>query len=114
MVYTCYNKAVPRKSEQLWIGEIKHLKSAKNYYEMDVVGRGSSFHVIFGQSSKGGYLCIPEWDVGCRLAAFRDIFWNQEQLEKQLAKVDAITVATAIKEVDLLIKNRTLNISNIK
>lgn len=105
MVYNCYNSKAKRISEKTWIAEIFNLSINRNHYEMDVTGRGSNFHIIFGKSQKRGYICIPEWDVGCQLASLEDSFWNKEQLEKQLGTVDAITVATAIKEVANIIKN---------
>jgi len=105
MIYTCHNPFASTRSEQEWTGEVNQLKTSKERIEMTVNGRGSSFHVIIGQSSRGGYLCIPDWQVGCPLASFSDRFWNQERLEEQLGLVDAITIATAIKEVDLLIKS---------
>lgn len=104
MLYNCYNSNAKRKSEKTWVGEICNLIIKKSYYEMDVAGRGSSFHIIFGDSQKGGYICIPEWDVGSQLASYEDTFWNTEQLVKQLSIVDAITVATAIKTAATLIR----------
>lgn len=65
---------------------------------MEVTARGSSFHVIFGSHSHGNYLCIPNWDVGCELADYSDVFWNTERLSRIISYSDAITIATAIKE----------------
>ncbi len=88
--------------------EISHIKTIKNCYSIDVTGHGSSFHIIFGKSNKGNYLCIPEWNVGCELASFSDSFWNQERLEQQLSKTDAITIAIAIKEASQFISKNEL------
>ena len=103
MIYICYNPYATRKTDQEWTGEISYLKTSNGCIEMNVTGRGSSFHIIIGRSNRGNYICIPQWKVGCELASFSDYFWNQERLTQQLGNVDAITVATAIKEANQLI-----------
>lgn len=97
MTYECHNPRSRIKSERIWTGELSIRRFDKWQCEMEVTGRGSRFYIIFGKYQNGGYLCIPEWHVGCELADFKDLFWNTERLEKQIGKADAITVAMAIK-----------------
>ncbi len=104
MKYKCFNPEARKKSEQAWESELS-LKQVGKQCEMLITGRGSRFYIILGKYQNGGYVCIPEWQVGCELADFRDFFWNWERLEKQIGKVDAITVATAIKAAAELIEN---------
>ena len=40
---------------------------------------------------------MPDFNAGCHLTDFQDIFWNTERLTKVIGKVDGITVATALK-----------------
>jgi hypothetical protein len=72
------------------------LKQSVNPYEIEVSARGSYYHVVFGKHAYGNFLCIPNWDVGCELADFSDIFWNTERLCKHLNKTDALSVAKAL------------------
>jgi len=64
---------------------------------MDISGKGSAMHVIIGEYEYGRYLCIPDWGVGSPLAELDDSFWNREQLERRIGRVDAITVSEAVK-----------------
>jgi len=104
MEYLCNNPSARRKTEQIWTAELGNLQMGARCNEMDVSGRGSSFHIIFGRYINGNYLCIPGWNVGCELSGLTDTFWNTERIEKQIGKVDAITVATALKEAYFLIE----------
>lgn len=104
MLYKCHYPDASEKSDRIWVGEITNLKIGRDHCEMDVTGRGSSFHLVFGEYENGRYLCIPGWGVGCELASYQDTFWNQEQLQGKVGKVDAITVVTAIKEAGKMIR----------
>ena len=42
----------------------------------------NSFHLIFGEQINGGFLCIPNWSIGCELASYDDIRWNEESLSE--------------------------------
>lgn len=98
MEFKCINKK--GKNTESWTGSIKYIRKVVHHYEMEVDARGSYFHVIFGEHSYGKYVCIPNWDVGCELSNYTDLFWNTERISKQIRSiVDAISVATAIKAV---------------
>lgn len=97
MEYQCIKESNHKTS--YWSGIIKNIKRNGSYYEMEVNARGSYFHVIFGTHSYGKYVCIPNWEVGCELTDYTDLFWNTERISMQMSIVDAISVATAIKAV---------------
>lgn len=88
-----------------WTGQIYKIKGIRENCEMDVIARGSHFHVIFGSHSSGNYLCIPNQNVGCELAHYSDIFWNCERLSRIIGYTDAITIATAVKEVSQILND---------
>ena len=49
-------------------------------YEISLSARGYRFHLIFGKQCHGNFLCIPDWNIGCELSYYNDIFWNEESL----------------------------------
>lgn len=93
-----------RNEKSTWKGSFKNLSIHGSYFEADISGRGSSFHIIAGRYENGGFLCIPAWQVGCELARYHDLFWNCEQLEGLIGIVDAITVVTAIRRISYLVE----------
>ena len=95
MEFKCVKPSDKRKTT--WIGKINTIKGVKENCEMEVVSRGHFYHVIFGSHSYGNYICIPNWDAGCELADYSDLFWNTERLSKVISSADAITIATAVK-----------------
>lgn len=99
MEYICKNPNGKYARDQIWKGEIRNLRRTGTIIEAEVKGRGSSLHVIVGEYEYGRYLCIPSWKVGSELAGLTDVFWNQEQLERQIGTVDAITVAEALNVI---------------
>ena len=40
------------------------------------------FHLIFGKQINGYFLCIPNCFIGCELASYDDISWNEESLSE--------------------------------
>jgi len=89
-----------RRGKQIeeWPGTITRLVNHGSHYEMQISSR-SSITVIFGDSQRGGFCCIPDWKAGCELAGYTDIFWNLEHITAAMGrnnKVDAVTVAYAI------------------
>lgn len=66
-------------------------------YELKLSANGSYYHILMGSHQNGNFLCIPNWDIGSELAGFSDLFWNSEQLSKQLPFEDAMCIAKGIK-----------------
>jgi hypothetical protein len=101
MKFKCINSSGKRKVT--WSGEINNIKSSKGNCEMEVTARGYFYHVIFGPHAYGNYLCVPNWNVGCELADYSDLFWNTERLSRIISNQDAITIATAVREVSQIL-----------
>lgn len=107
MKYDCYNKYAEDKKDARWQGEIQALQEKNDGFEAEITGRSSSFYMIVGESERGNYLCIPNWQIGCELASYQDVFWNQEKLEEQVSTVDAITIANGIRLISQIMKDAT-------
>ena len=88
-----------------WEGTLLPIKLTEPY-EVEVIARGSSFHLIVGHHKYGTYICIPNWNVGTELASLTDCYWNYERLTSyaKLAKVDAYSVVSALAELSKIIK----------
>lgn len=97
MEFVCTHKIDNKLTR--WTGEITSFKGSERWCEFELQSRGSYYHVIIGKHDYGHYVCVPNWDVGCELADYADTFWNTERLSKQLRVIDAITIATAIREI---------------
>ncbi len=97
MEFFCENTEAEYTCDRIWKGHIEQIQCHDGMIEMDVFGKGSAMHVIIGKYEYGKYLCIPDWGVGSPLAGLNDSFWNREQLERRIGRVDAITVSEAIK-----------------
>ncbi len=78
MNYTCILKNGSRR--ETWTGQILLLDAGDGWYEAEINGRGTYFHILAGRHKYGNYLCVPNHDVGCELSDFSDIFWNEERI----------------------------------
>ncbi len=81
-----------------WNGNIRDIKLQNNVYEFWIESR-TSIMVVFGPTSRGGFACFPDFQVGCHLVNLKDKFWNTEKLIQILGKVDGITVAAALNKL---------------
>ncbi len=99
MKFLCQNMYAKAEEKKQWYGSVEVTNRTETGYEVKISGRGSSFYAIIGSYEYGNYICIPSWQVGCELASLKDTFWNLEQLQQQMSKVDAITLATAIAAI---------------
>lgn len=80
-----------------WEGNFRIIERTGRTVEAEILGRGSSFTILVGQSSVGNYLCIPMLSVGCPLADWCDRFWNLEHLIPLMNETDAVTVVFGIE-----------------
>ena len=99
MEYLCYYQT--EEETQQWNSQLEVLEADEgtHFYELEIKGRGSLFHVIIGDYSWGTYICIPNHDVGSALGALSDIFWNRERLSRLINPIDAATVAYGLNEL---------------
>ncbi|MBQ6500219.1 MAG: hypothetical protein IJI87_02360 [Mogibacterium sp.] len=76
-------------------------------YEAALTARGYYYHLIFGSQTNGGFLCVPNWFVGCEIADLDDVSWNMDSLLDCDARVleyeDASAIAWALKSVSDLV-----------
>jgi hypothetical protein len=98
MEFRC-SQTKKNKKIEYWKGTIKCLKEGKDLVEIYVESR-SSLHIVIGKTKYGNFVCIPNYDVGCYLSRFNDIFWNTEKLTSLIGEVDGITVARAIEYIE--------------
>jgi hypothetical protein len=96
MSFECFYK------DDLWEFDLRILESHQHYYDLMVAANGFSYHIIVGSHAYGGFICIPNLGIGCELASFCDIFWNQESIARHLAPDNATYLALAIKQLDFL------------
>ena len=74
-------------------------RNITNVHHIGIEYDGNYYSVIFGKYVNGGFCFIPNWNVGCELAGFGDVFWNKESIGRVLkSKRAAGVIATAIKE----------------
>lgn len=85
--------------KQRWTGHIVRYKYSEDILEMYIESR-SSIHVIMGKSTLGNFILVPNFNAGCYLSRFNDLFWNSEKLSEIMGKVDGITIATAIQFIE--------------
>lgn len=78
-----------------WEGNIPRFVDHGSHFEIRIESR-SGIMVVFGKTSQGGFACMPDYNVGCHLSYFKDVFWNTEKLIAVLGEVDGITVAQAL------------------
>ena len=100
MKYDCILRHGSRR--ETWTGELIRLDGGSGWYEAEINGRGTYFHILAGRHKYGNYLCIPNHDIGCGLSDFSDIFWNEERIGSLMRKVDAVTVVTGLVHLPVL------------
>lgn len=100
MEYACILRDNARR--EAWTGKLILLDRGPGWYESEINGRGTYFHILTGRHRYGNYLCIPNHDVGCELSDLSDIFWNEERISHLMRRADAVTVATGLAHLPAL------------
>lgn len=68
-------------------------------FEISVDVNGNSYLVIYGKHVNGGYLCIPNWNIGCEVGDPSDTFYTMEALMRcKISKNYAKAIAAAIRD----------------
>lgn len=101
MLFLCEGEIGNLKEK--WPGKISCLKNYGSHFEIQIQSR-SSLMVLFGETSRGYFASIPDFNAGCHLVDPQDIFWNTESLTRVLGKVDGLTVATALHTATAYLK----------
>ncbi|MCR5012817.1 MAG: hypothetical protein K6A72_10765 [Lachnospiraceae bacterium] len=86
-------------------GSIRVINTAHEPYEMTIDTDGYSFHAIFGSQINGHFLCIPNWNLGCELAAYNDKAWNISSIYRAgtLRYTDACAIGNALQLIEILL-----------
>ncbi|MFW5988028.1 MAG: hypothetical protein ACOCQA_01165 [bacterium] len=87
-----------KSSDREWSGDITNLINYGSHYEMRIESL-SGISVVFGETSMGNFICIPDFNAGCHLAEFNNEFYSKEKLLNVINQVDAITIAKALETI---------------
>ena len=70
----------------------------------------NSYHLIFGKQINGHFLCIPNWFIGCELASYDSIEWNESSLSEavyyngRIDYNDVSAICYALKAIEPYLK----------
>ncbi|MEY8357220.1 DUF6618 family protein [Lachnospiraceae bacterium 54-53] len=78
--FICIHKAEMKQTRRT--GSITGCKGNKEKCEFELQSRSFCYHLIIGKYDYANYVCVPNWEVGCKLADYGDLFWNTERLAK--------------------------------
>ena len=81
-----------------WDGFIEEIEYINGVWEVCITGRGSRIRLLIGKASLGNFACVPDFDAGCYIASFDDLYANSDRLTRAMESiVDATTVACGLK-----------------
>lgn len=92
--FRCHEKI--GKKPEYWNDWVTKLTNHGSPYEIQIESR-SGFVFLVGKYINGGFISIPTYNVGSDLAGYNDYFWNNERLSAIMNRVDAATVAEALR-----------------
>ena len=76
-----------------------YTNTAHVIFEHEIDINGYSYLIIFGRHINGGFISIPNWRIGTKMASDGAIIYNTEQLEHcGLDPATALTIARYISE----------------
>jgi len=84
------------KRYERWSGAVTGLVNHGSHYEVFINSR-SGFIFMVGEYANGHFISVPAFNVGADLADYGDYFWNNERLASVMNKVDAATIAEALR-----------------
>jgi hypothetical protein len=96
MTFECFYR------DDVWEFQLNLLRTHEFYYDAILSARGYSYHMIVGTHAYGAFLCIPNFNIGCEISTFDDVFWNCERISQLLDIQDATYLALAIKHLEQL------------
>jgi len=80
-------------------GTIQVVSTECEPYEIMVNVYGKCFHAIFGSQINGHFLCIPNYNIGCSLGPYEDLYWNIESIydSHRVSYEDACAIGNALQ-----------------
>ncbi len=84
---------------------IRPLNLLREPYDVILNDGDNCFHMIFGTQINGHFLCVPNYFIGCELASYDDIQWNEMSLSEaadhygQLNYNDISAICYALKSL---------------
>ena len=99
MNYHCTDLFSDDTGRRSWNASLEVISLKGPFFELRMVGRGSSIHAIVGPQVNGNFICIPNYDAGCGLAALEDTLWNTRRLAPLIGIADAVTVAQGLSQL---------------
>jgi len=76
------SQCMEKKELFTWNGTVQLLwPNQSSMIEAEINARGHRFHILTGLHIYGGWLCIPDWNIGCELSCLNDRFWNRSRLQ---------------------------------
>lgn len=79
--------------------KIENNFKANVLFEINVSDGNNSYLVIYGEHINGYYCCIPNWKIGCEMAAPGDIYYNKNLLFRAGLEMEtAEAIANVIAE----------------
>ena len=87
-------------------GSIIPYQLGREPYEVMVNADEYTYHLIFGHKTDGMFLCIPDWKIGCELAALSDRDGNMHSLLKtdRLDYEDSTAIVWALYSIGSLLR----------
>ena len=95
------SKCMEKKELFTWNGTVQLLRpNQPSLIEAVINARGHRFHILTGLHIYGGWLCIPDWNIGCELSCLNDRFWNFSSLQRAgLGILEASSIADALAAI---------------
>lgn len=102
------SQCTEKKELFTWNGTVQLLwPNQLSMIEAEVNARGHRFHVLTGRHNCGGWLCIPDWNIGCELSTLNDRFWNFSSLKNAGLNIwEASSIADALAAIGRIRQTR--------
>jgi len=83
-----------QKNKRKWPATITNFIDYGSHYEMRIESL-SGITALFGKTSLGTFVCLPDFRVGCHLADLNNENYTTDKLSGVINLTDAVTVAKA-------------------
>lgn len=93
------------ETKEKWYGNINEVHQHRGTVELNITGRGTKITALIGRIPTYTWICFPEKEYSCSLAAFWDTWWNENAMSEGLGIIDAITVAKGLHLLSAELEN---------